>query len=1108
MIRKANLLFLLFLLTTGGVYRAQAQLAGGTYTINSATPTGGGNYASFGDAISAMTPGITGPVVFNVVAGSGPYNEQVTISNITGTTSANTIKFNGNGATVQFTPTTTYSGALMMNGAKFVKFDSLTFKSLSATYGFGAILYNACDYDSITRCKFDLTAVTTTTAANSSGIRISSTASSTSSTASGATNTYIGGNSLLGGTGTGGFYYGLYCYGPNTNNVYHNNNIFNFYYYAVYDYYGANISYTNNTITRETKTAVGGYYGLYLYYTTAGSKITGNRIRNLGGAASTANYCYPFNLMSATGTAGNPILVANNAIYNMTSNPYYAIRLSSSNFIEVYHNTVSIDVAVAYTNAAYGIYLTSSNNCRVINNNISITGGGTSTKYGLYYSSSSGLSSDYNNVYVNSTQSGTQGYGYSGAGYTTYAAFRAANPAYEANGLDVNPQFTAPGTGNLTPTNPAVIGVGTNLPNVPTDINNTVRSVNPTLGAFEGIMTPCSGRPAAGTITATPAPPCPNQPFTLRRTGGTTTVTSGITYQWQDSTNTGWQNSIGAGAITNAYSTSVNVTTKFRVILTCTNGNVSDTSPVYTVVPAPFINCYCIPTYATGATTSIINNVKLNVLNNSSSGATPYYTDYTPQQPAAIPVPTLTMGDADTVSITMGSNGTNYTGIWVDFNHSGAFETNEFFSLGTTVGANATTKVPVLTPMTALPGLTRMRIRSGDRSAVNATMACGATGSAYGEAEDYLVNILYPPCNGPLNAGIAEADAKATCKGYTINVWDTTHEYRNSQITWMWQKSTDGGSSWNDVPNSTNKDTLNNIMINGAVSYRLKMLCDRTGDSSFSAAAHVTIKAPYECYCYSQSNGGPADVSDIGAVVIGSVINSTGGPHIMNPEAIRRRTDFTDVANITLNANNTYRLAIYHTQRNEVHRDARVSVFIDFDNNLQYDVNAPLASERVFTGISTAGNFYIDTVMKIPGAVIPNVPTGLRVILNEDLNPSSPANLGCGPYVSGETEDYVVRFIRTPQSVGGTGTNIEMVAVYPNPSKGTFTLNVSAAQSMNQLDVTITNISGQQVMRQQYTAVGNQFTQAYNLDELAKGLYFLEVKTNTGDKLIKKLIIQ
>jgi len=486
--KKPFLVFLLFWAMLYG-YDSRAQLAGGTYTINSAAATGGTNYASFTAAVTAMASGITGPVVFNVVPGSGPYTEQVTIGNITGASAANTIKFNGNGATVQNTATATYNGVLMMNGAKYVKFDSLTFKALGVTYGYGAILYNACDYDSITRCNFDLTACTSTSSANASGIRITNVASSTSTTLSGATNTYLGGNTISGPTGTGGIYYGFYFYGPNTNNVYHNNYVSNFYLYGISDNYGSNVTYTKNIVTRETKTGIAYCYGFQLTSASGTSKVVGNIVRFLGGATNGTTYSYPFGIMSCNGTATTPILVSNNVMYGHTLSPTYGIRLSSSNYIDVYHNTVDISNPIAYSGTMYGIYLTGSANNRIKNNNVSITGGGTTTKYGIYYSTATNAS-DRNNVYVNSTQAGTQYFGYLGSAYATLAAFQTANPASDANSFSVNPLFVAPATGDFTPGALAITAAGENLlASVPTDVNGLPRSPVPTLGAFEKIST-------------------------------------------------------------------------------------------------------------------------------------------------------------------------------------------------------------------------------------------------------------------------------------------------------------------------------------------------------------------------------------------------------------------------------------------------------------------------------------------------------------------------------------------------------------------------------------------------------------------------------------------
>lgn len=625
------------------------------------------------------------------------------------------------------------------------------------------------------------------------------------------------------------------------------------------------------------------------------------------------------------------------------------------------------------------------------------------------------------------------------------------------------------------------------------------------LGVTE--LLPCSGMPTAGTILP-PTPPCPNEFFQLSHSGTQATSASGLTIRWQDSSAAGWQYSVGTTATRDVFTTSITAATTYRAIVTCTNSGQSDTTPSYTVNLAPFLRCYCVPTYATGSTVNTIRNVQLKTLNNASTGASPWYMDYTGQQPSPIPIPSLTMGVTDTLKVTFSTNTTNYSAVWIDFNHNGIFDVSEYFSQGTNAGASGIANILITPPLTAQAGRTRMRIRGGDRAAVMPLQACDATSSAYGEAEDYYVNIDYPPCSGPVNAGNAEASEKQICIGYTVNVWDTTYERRRSQIVWTWENSYDGGLSWNDVPGSTGKDTLNNVLITGAVVYRLRIICNVSGDTTYSTPATITIKPPYMCYCYSQSEGGNNDVSDIGSVVIHTMVNSTGGPHISNPTAIRRRTDYTDIPNIILHADGTYRLSIYHIQRNPVHHDARISVFIDFNNDLRYDAMALPASERVYSDVTRLGYFYLDTVMHIPNAVIPNVPTGFRVILNEDLNPNSPANLGCGPYMSGETEDYVVMFRREPSGVGSIRDNLSF-SLYPNPTaNGRFTISATGEKALDQITLTVTNLTGQTVLRERYNNIGQSFMQTIGLADAAKGVYFVELRTASGAKEVRKLVLQ
>ncbi len=163
-------------------------------------------------------------VIADVHPGS-TYTETVSFGAINGTSPVNTIKINGNGATVQFTNTTGNRQLLTMSGTQYLTVDSLVFKTLDATYGWGALVTNGAAYDSIINCKFDLSSITTTSAANSAGICLSG--SVTSATAAGANGThmYIAGNHVKGPTGAGGPYYGITIAGASDSNIVENNEL-------------------------------------------------------------------------------------------------------------------------------------------------------------------------------------------------------------------------------------------------------------------------------------------------------------------------------------------------------------------------------------------------------------------------------------------------------------------------------------------------------------------------------------------------------------------------------------------------------------------------------------------------------------------------------------------------------------------------------------------------------------------------------------------------------------------------------------------------------------------------------------------------------------------
>lgn len=487
--------------------------AGGTYTIDNALPTAGTNFNSFADAIAAMDCGIAGPVVFNVNPAT-PYNETVSIGAIGGASAINTIRFNGNGATVQFTNTSANRQLLTLTGSRYVSIDSLNFKTLATDYGWAALITQGAAWDSITRCTFDLSSLTTTTLANSSGICFSGSNTSPATAGNNGAHCYIGHNYLKGPTGAGGPYYALPVAGASDSNTIEGNILQNFYYYGVYISGATGTRVIGNDINRATKTNATTFYGIYLSGTVPGTVIAGNRLHDPAtvAAASTGSF-YGLYLLGGTASA-NPGLVCNNALYNITSNGLiYGVYISSGTYLKVLHNTVTIDKALTGTSNNYGIYAAGTNTGMVIKNNmVNITGGTGGIKYGFYYSTAPSISdAQKNNIYVSSSQPGVQNYGYYTTAYPTQAAFQAAYPALETGSPVENPQFSNPAVGDLKPGNYALLGSGENLAaTVAADILGNPRPSLPMVGAFE---IPASGTNNAGTVAlVTPTGSfCPGQ---------------------------------------------------------------------------------------------------------------------------------------------------------------------------------------------------------------------------------------------------------------------------------------------------------------------------------------------------------------------------------------------------------------------------------------------------------------------------------------------------------------------------------------------------------------------------------------------------------------------
>ena len=198
-----------------------------------------------------------------------------------------------------------------------------------------------------------------------------------------------------------------------------------------------------------------------------------------------------------------------------------------------------------------------------------------------------------------------------------------------------------------------------------------------------------------------------------------------------------------------------------------------------------------------------------------------------------------------------------------------------------------------------------------------------------------------------------------------------------------------------------------------------------------------------------------------------------------------------------------YQFRVFHTMPNNFHSDGKVTVFMDFDNDRQYD----LPGERVFTGFTNVGLHTIIKNIIIPDSVVVDVPTGMRIIVNNNVAPNAPSDEGCGTYTSGETEDYMMIFRRAfpvgVQEVKG----IEDIQLFPNPTSGKFTIHFRSGSAVKEVKIKVLNMTGQLVKEEITSHSGGRFLKEMDLGGYAKTVYMVELDAD-GVKSTHRVIVR
>jgi hypothetical protein len=518
----------------------------GTYTIDSSQAATATNYRDFLSAIGDLrtgtrpdggTPngtGVSGPVVFNVAAGT--YPGQLDITGITGVSATNTITFDGgagNAATRVVIHTTATSLAtaytIRINNQQYIILRNLTITAGSTGYGWPLHIYSTSSNVKVKECIINFTtAFTTHTGTAFSAVVMNNSTASPTSAGSSAINVEIDSNIISGG-------YGNYLYGTgaNTGITFRRNQVSNTYTYGLYMQQLAQVKVNNNDLNLSP-TGNGSSAGIYMTSCTASSgnafEINGNKVTNAGQ--------YGIYLASAITQVTPRSQMFNNTIAggfrSATPQGIFISNGSSVSAWDVFHNSVNIDNVASATNAcalfvANCCNSNSPNNLDIRNNILAVTSASSSAVpfyYGsttsLQYVTVSAAAFDYNLYYKEGMNASTVIINLINNTFQTVANV-INNNSYNVNSKLGNPSFTA--FNNLLPFNGCY--KGTPLTQVTTDINGKPRSLSaPNLGAYE--VTPGGNDVGVEAVTAPVAPfiAGPQDVSVLIRNYGSNTVNS------------------------------------------------------------------------------------------------------------------------------------------------------------------------------------------------------------------------------------------------------------------------------------------------------------------------------------------------------------------------------------------------------------------------------------------------------------------------------------------------------------------------------------------------------------------------------------------------------
>jgi hypothetical protein len=395
---------------------------------------------------------------------------------------------------------------------------------------------------------------------------------------------------------------------------------------------------------------------------------------------------------------------------------------------------------------------------------------------------------------------------------------------------------------------------------------------------------------------------------------------------------------------------------------------------VLSTIGTSWAQVYCTAGATIDPPEEFIADVQFPGFSNPSGSVLGGYSDYT-----SLVIP-MTMGTDYLGTIVNGAafNASEQCGVWVDWNQDGDFDDIDETMPVTGSPSVGPFGVTVNPPLTALGGLTRMRIR---HTWVGDVLPCGTT--TFGEVEDYTIDVQGgSPCIDPPTAGVTVANLNPVCNADVLVLF-LQGQSNGSGQTYQWQDSPDG-TNWSPIIGANGATYSTNQTV--TTYYRCLVTC---GVSSVpSDFVMVTSNPPTQCYCDASITFVPFDeyISDVQVAGITNPSGGTPGGYV----------DYTSIV-IPMSIGTDHPITVINGLAPDFYAGDQVGIWVDWNQDGDfYDTDEAMT----VLGNPSPGPY---TSIINPPIGTPLGLTRMRIRLNFNAAPDP-----CGVTTFGEIEDYTV----------------------------------------------------------------------------------------------------